>query len=57
MAPNKPSTDWLNDFGVPWWMDEKYCIGKLSNKTRLINIVNSLTLQNQIIEVIIKKII
>ena len=51
IPPSAPTTDWANDFGKPWWRDEKYCIGVLSKKTRFIKIINSLTLQHQIIEV------
>lgn len=51
VPPPCPSSDWANDFGKPWWKDEKYCIGILSKKTRFIKILNALTLQNQIIEV------
>lgn len=51
VPPRCPSSDWANDFGIPWWKDEKYCIGILSKKTRFIKIINALTLQNQIIEV------
>jgi hypothetical protein len=51
IAPQCPSTSWANDFRTPWWKDEKYCIGVLSQKTRLIKVINSLTLQSQTIEV------
>jgi hypothetical protein len=51
IAPPYPSSNWANDFHIPWWKDEKYCIGILSKKTRFIKIINSLTLQSQIIEV------
>ncbi|CAF0858907.1 unnamed protein product [Brachionus calyciflorus] len=26
VPPACPSSDWANDFGKPWWKDEKYCI-------------------------------
>jgi hypothetical protein len=52
MPPPYPTSEWANDFGKPWWKDEKYLIGILSKKTRYIKIKNALTLQNQIIEVI-----
>jgi hypothetical protein len=52
VPPPYPSSDWANDFGKPWWKDEKYNIGILSKKTRFIKIKNALTLQNQIIEVV-----
>jgi predicted heme/steroid binding protein len=53
IPPEEPSSDWANDFGIPWWKDNKYCIGILSKKTRFIKIINALTLQSQIIEVIL----
>lgn len=55
VPPACPSSSWANDFGKPWWKDEKYYIGVLSKKTRFIKIINALTLQNQIIEVDILK--
>eukprot|EP00118_Oscarella_pearsei_P006189 m.28110 g.28110 ORF g.28110 m.28110 type:complete len:217 (+) comp30568_c0_seq2:63-713(+) len=51
VPPRYPASDWPNDFGKPWWQDEKYCIGKLSQKTRKIRIVNMLTSQENVIEV------
>ena len=51
VPPPYPTSDWANDFGVPWWRNDKYCIGILSKKTRFIKIINSLTLQHQIVEV------
>ncbi|XP_071498439.1 cytochrome b5 domain-containing protein 1-like [Diadema setosum] len=51
IPPPCPRTDWANDFGRPWWKDESYCIGILSKKTRTVKIINTLTSQEQIIEV------
>ncbi|XP_065842323.1 cytochrome b5 domain-containing protein 1-like isoform X2 [Oscarella lobularis] len=51
VPPRFPASDWANDFGKPWWQDEKYCIGKLSQKTRKIRLVNMLTSQQNTIEV------
>lgn len=51
VAPAQPSSDWVNDFGLPWWKDHTYYIGNLSNKTRLIKVVNTLTSQDHVIEV------
>jgi hypothetical protein len=51
VPPPFPRSDWANNFGVPWWKDSRYCVGKLSARTRKIRIINSLTLQEQIIEV------
>ncbi|XP_068699599.1 cytochrome b5 domain-containing protein 1-like [Montipora capricornis] len=49
--PRCPRTDWANDFGRPWWKDESYCVGVLSAVTRKIRITNTLTSQEQAIEV------
>lgn len=49
--PRCPRTDWANDFGRPWWKDDSYCIGVLSAKTRRVRIINTLTSQEQAIEV------
>lgn len=51
VPPPCPRSDWANNFGKPWWKNEKYCIGILSSRTRRIRIVNTLTLREQIIEV------
>lgn len=51
IAPPCPRSDWANDFGRPWWKDDTYCIGILSGKTRRIKIINTLTSQEQTIEV------
>jgi len=48
---HSPSSDWANDFGRPWWRDESYVVGYLSEKTRTIKIINTLTSQDQVIEV------
>lgn len=48
--PLCPRTDWANDFGRPWWKDDSYRIGVLSAKTRKIRIVNTLTSQEQVLE-------
>lgn len=49
--PRCPRTDWANDFGRPWWKDDSYLIGVLSAKTRRVRIINTLTSQEQAIEV------
>ncbi|XP_033125412.1 cytochrome b5 domain-containing protein 1-like [Anneissia japonica] len=51
IPPTCPRTDWANDFGRPWWKDDSYCIGILSEKTRFIKIINTLTSQENVIEV------
>ena len=54
VPPPYPTSDWANDFGKPWWKNDAYFIGILSQKTRYIKIKNALTLQNQIVEVNLK---
>ncbi|KAK6177692.1 hypothetical protein SNE40_015743 [Patella caerulea] len=51
IPPPYPDSDWANDFGRPWWKDESYVVGILSKKTRFIKIINTLTSQEQVIEV------
>lgn len=35
-----------------WWFDEQHCIGKLSTRARKIRIVNTLTHDEHVIEVV-----
>lgn len=42
---------WATDFGKAWWLSDKYCIGKLSRKTRFVRCVNTLTGQSDLLEV------
>ncbi|RDD39416.1 Cytochrome b5 domain-containing protein 1 [Trichoplax sp. H2] len=51
IPPPYPQSDWANNFGKPWWKDDAYCIGLLSQKTRFIRVINTLTSQEQTIEV------
>jgi len=51
IAPPCPRTDFANNYGRPWWKDERYCVGVLSKKTRFIRIINTLTSQETTIEV------
>ncbi|XP_039193898.1 cytochrome b5 domain-containing protein 1 [Crotalus tigris] len=51
IPPPLPRSDWANDFGVPWWKNPVYEIGILSAKTRHIRIINTLTSQEQTLEV------
>jgi len=48
---SEPVSTWRTDFGSPWWRDEKLCIGSLSQSTRNIRIVNTLTHQEALLEV------
>jgi len=49
--PSSPTTDWSSNFGKPWWKDKAYAIGKLTQKTRKVNLYNMLTKQETILEV------
>ncbi|NP_001017684.1 cytochrome b5 domain-containing protein 1 [Danio rerio] len=51
IPPPCPRTDWANNFGKPWWKDNRYEVGLLSAKTRWIRIINTLTSQEQKLEV------
>lgn len=53
VPPTEPNSDWDPDsFNIPWWVDDaRYCIGKLTTKTRFIRIVNTLTKNDDKIEV------
>jgi len=51
VSPPVPCANWRPMVQKPWWEDGKYCIGKLSQKTRKIRIVNTLTKDEHIIEV------
>ncbi|XP_008400636.1 cytochrome b5 domain-containing protein 1 [Poecilia reticulata] len=49
--PSGPRSDWNTDLGQPWWKDRRYDVGLLSDKTRWIRVVNTLTSQEQLLEV------
>lgn len=51
IPPEDPVSTWATDFGKAWWKDDKYCIGSLSTKTRYVRCVNTLTGQNDLLEV------
>ena len=51
IPPLEPSSDWATDFKTPWWKDDKYCVGTLSQKSRKIRVVNTLTSQEIELEV------
>ena len=51
IPPRLPTTDWDNSFGIPWWEDPIYLIGRLSKKMRIIRVVNTLTQQDDTVEV------
>ncbi|XP_038128246.1 cytochrome b5 domain-containing protein 1 [Cyprinodon tularosa] len=51
IPPRGPCSNWATDFGTPWWKDSRYKVGLLSAKVRWIRIVNTLTSQEQLLEV------
>ena len=51
IPPPYPRSDWANNFGKPWWKNEALSIGVLSEKTRRVRIINTLTLEEQVVEV------
>lgn len=50
VPPMEPRSDWAHD-GEPWWRDRRYEVGVLSAKTRWIRIINTLTSQEQRLQV------
>ena len=51
MPPAFPDAEFDFNFDVPWWKDSKLKIGNLSRKIRKIRIINTLTRQDDIIDV------
>lgn len=51
VPPSGPSSGWDTDFGQPWWSDGRYEVGRLSAKTRWIRVINTLTSQEQKLQV------
>ena len=52
VPPIFPDSEWdPSSFKTPWWQDESLCIGRLTEKTRKIRIINQLTKADDIIEV------
>ncbi|XP_041842225.1 cytochrome b5 domain-containing protein 1 [Melanotaenia boesemani] len=51
VPPAGPRSDWDTDVGEPWWRDPRYEVGRLSAKTRWIRVINTLTLQEQLLQV------
>ncbi|KAM9836334.1 cytochrome b5 domain-containing protein 1 isoform 2-T2 [Aulostomus maculatus] len=50
VPPAGPHSDWASDV-IPWWKDKRYEVGRLSTKTRWIRVINTLTSQEQLLEV------
>ena len=52
IPPLMPESDWdPSAIKTPWWRDTSLCIGRLTEKTRKIRIINQLTKADDIIEV------
>jgi len=51
VPPAEPTADWSTKIASPWWQDEKLVIGKLSAKTRKIQIVNVISQQTDLLTV------
>lgn len=51
VPPEDPLSTWRTDFGVPWWQDDvKYVIGRLSERTRKLRVVNTLAKTEHVLE-------
>jgi len=51
VPPRDPTTAWKRDFDVPWWQDSEFVIGAVTEKTRKVRVVNTLTHQEHVVEV------
>ncbi|TDG99351.1 hypothetical protein EPR50_G00193110 [Perca flavescens] len=51
VAPGGPRSDWAPDLDRPWWRDQSYQVGQLSSKTRWVRVINTLTAQEQRLQV------
>ncbi|XP_028254804.1 cytochrome b5 domain-containing protein 1 isoform X2 [Parambassis ranga] len=51
VPPNGPRSDWAMVIGEPWWKDPRYQVGRLSAKSRWIRVINTLTSQEQRLQV------
>lgn len=56
VPPPLPRSDWEAP-AIPWWLDNSQCIGKLSKRTRKLKIINTLTKEEHILEVLFVKLI
>ena len=52
IPPLMPDSNWdPSAIKTPWWRDNSLCIGRLSEKTRKIRVINQLTKADDVIEV------
>ena len=49
VPPAAPTSSWRTNFGSPWWRDDQLCIGRLSEKTRSVEVVNVLAQQTDVL--------
>ena len=50
IPPPLPTASYATNVGTAWWNDEQYVVGRLSKKTRVIRVVNTLTGQEDEVE-------
>lgn len=51
VPPSEPVSNWATDFKTPWWDNNDLVIGSLSERTRYVDIINTLTEQECRLEV------
>jgi cytochrome b involved in lipid metabolism len=52
VPPPLPNSSWKVEEGCePWWMDQRMCLGYVSQKTRKIRLVNTVTRDEHILQV------
>eukprot|EP00996_Jenningsia_fusiforme_P002606 NODE_3431_length_978_cov_50.824543_g3153_i0.p1 GENE.NODE_3431_length_978_cov_50.824543_g3153_i0~~NODE_3431_length_978_cov_50.824543_g3153_i0.p1 ORF type:complete len:212 (-),score=41.72 NODE_3431_length_978_cov_50.824543_g3153_i0:219-854(-) len=51
VLPSVITSDLDNDFEIPWWQNEEYIIGLLTNHTRKVRIINTLNHHEATLEV------
>uniref|UniRef100_A0A665U220 Cytochrome b5 domain-containing protein 1 n=1 Tax=Echeneis naucrates TaxID=173247 RepID=A0A665U220_ECHNA len=51
VPPAGPRSDWAGVIGQPWWRDRRYEVGLLTAKARWIRVINTLTSQEQRLQV------
>eukprot|EP00927_Polykrikos_kofoidii_P060065 TRINITY_DN55135_c0_g1_i1.p1 TRINITY_DN55135_c0_g1~~TRINITY_DN55135_c0_g1_i1.p1 ORF type:complete len:277 (+),score=38.35 TRINITY_DN55135_c0_g1_i1:79-831(+) len=51
VPPQGPESNWATNFGTPWWEDHRYFVGRFSQRTRKVSMVNLMTKQKSTLEV------
>ncbi|KAM8898510.1 cytochrome b5 domain-containing protein 1 [Spinachia spinachia] len=54
VPPTGPRSDWASEVAPTWWRDERYQVGLLTAKIRWIRVINTLTSQEQRLQVPLK---